>query len=204
MTRRPSLLVSILLLGAHAACSPSGAAPRNEAVERAAGPLVTTLASAAAAAACALRDLGDLGAMSPKAIAALEPLLADNRRVEGLACGNRMWSDGAEWVRITSPALEAANALAGFMPDAFSSLVRTLQASSAVARAYAAYGLGESGDPRAGGPLVALLGDSSGDVRERAAEALGKLEEGQATQDLQSLLQDPDARVRRAAVEALA
>ena len=202
MRAQVAKIVALMLVSPVLACSPSGALPGDaKAVAAAVAGLAAADAVERAAAACSLRDLGLTEA---GVLAALEPLLADDRRVEGLSCGGHGWIDGAECLRITSPAREAARALAELMPASLPVLLRSLGVPSAVTRAYAAYALGESGDPRGGAPLLALLGDSSPRVRGNAAEALGKLEAESAAESLLLLLDDLEPEVRRAVVEALA
>src|SRR5687768_16257083 len=208
VTVRSSLPAALFALCGLLACGPGEAATRQDRGDRSArtiAPLLDGLKAAdpgaRAAAACGLADLGAPGA---GAIAALEPLLADDHRIEGLPCRDEMRFDGIrQWIGITTPGIEAAEALAELAPESLPALERALGATSPVARANAAYALGESGEPKGAALLVAALDDTAPPVRARAAQGLGKLEEESAAQGLVELLGDAEASVRLAALEAL-
>ncbi|MEZ5313725.1 MAG: HEAT repeat domain-containing protein [Thermoanaerobaculia bacterium] len=166
------------------------------------------LRSAAAAervaAAYRIESLGDRAA---EAIPLLEALLVDDRRVESPdGCHHGRFTGGpGVWTYAISPAGAAASALAELAPASTDALRRAITGSSPVARAWAAWAFGESGDAAGGGTLLlGSLGDSEARVRSQAAEALGKVEMESATPALVARLEDESADVRQAAVEALA
>src|SRR5688572_33460391 len=92
-----------LVVAAVLACSPGGASPAvAAAVAELTGQLASPDPALRVAAACAL---GELDEQAAAAIPALAGLLGDDRRVEGAPCNDSFtFGDGAEWIRVTSPA----------------------------------------------------------------------------------------------------
>ena len=93
-------------------------------------------------AACAV---GSVGTATAAEVSDLVRLLGDDTRVESSACGERGWGNGfgpEPAVCLSSPAQEAARALARLGRAAVTPLVRALADPAAIVRRHAAVALG--------------------------------------------------------------
>jgi len=87
---------------------------------------------------------------------------------------------------------------------AFNPLIAALQDEDANVRKWAAFALGEIGDPRAVEPLIEALQDEHWEVRGYAAWSLGRFGDSKAIDPLTyAASSDEEEMVREAAAEAL-
>lgn len=167
--------------------------------------------SARAEAAC---ELGRRRSESAAAVPALMAMLGDDVRVGPVECGMSPWLRRAleakpEQLRQfeTSPAREAARALARIGKAAVEPLLAALGDASFKVRKHAAFALGEMESSLVRGPaaerLARLLRDGHEEVREAAARALGEIDVATAVAPLTASLRDEASRVRAAAAWAL-
>jgi HEAT repeat protein len=162
-----------------------------------------------ATAACELAEAR--GPAVGAAVPALVSLLADDSSVDAISCGDGLWNEDwrtDRWVRcVTSPALEAARALAYAGRAALEPLLQALRDPRATVRQYVARALGLAEDERvrqaAVEPLSRTLEDEDENVRRTAVQVLGRLDAGRAVRPLIAALRDRAPRVRVAAAPAL-
>jgi beta-lactamase regulating signal transducer with metallopeptidase domain len=145
-----------------------------------------------------------------EAIPKLVTLLADDRKVEPIACWTTgRWSPALDTFKHPSPGEQAAIALASMGRNAFGPLLTQLDSASAVTRRNAAWAIGEltnmpPGERTPAIPrLISLLSDTDPWVRMAAARAIGEVRDERATETLIVTLSDTDWRVRRLAAWAL-
>ena len=145
-----------------------------------------------------------------EAIVSLVALLADDRKIEPIACWTSgRWTPALDTFKHPSPGEQAALALASMGRDAFGPLMNQLDNVNAVARRNAAWAIGEltnmpPGERAPAVPqLITLLRDTDPWVRMAAARAIGEVRDGRATETLIATLSDADWRVRRLAAWAL-
>ena len=81
---------------------------------------------------------------------------------------------------ITTPAREAAKALASIGSEAREELFKALKSKNATTRKNAAYGLGRLGDPESIRALIKVIDDGNSEVRNSAIVALGKIRDPRA------------------------
>lgn len=178
-------------------------------------PLVERLSSAdpadRAEAAC---ELGRRHAEAVPAVKALTSLLGDDLRVGPVECGMSPWlrklleEKPTEWRQFeTSPGREAAKALARIGPPALDPVLGALRDPKPMARANAAFAIGEMEASDVRGKALACLVDALRDdhetVRGASARALGEIEDPKAVAPLLATLRDSVARVRATAAWAL-
>jgi len=82
-------------------------------------------------------------------------------------------------------------------------LIEALKDEDSEVREFAAWVLGEIGDPKAVEPLIEALQDEDSTVRWRAANALGEIGDPKAVEPLITALKDENSGVRRSAAGAL-
>jgi len=136
--------------------------------------------------------LGQMGEEAVPAIPFLVGMLADISQL--VARG-----DGPE----TSPGLEAARALVRIGRPVVEPLVSVLRDEDSYIQRYAAWVLGQIGDPRAVEPLIAALGNEDPFVSEKAAWALGEIKDRRAVEALITALNHEEWWVRTRAAEAV-
>jgi HEAT repeat protein len=178
-------------------------------------PLVDRLSAAEpserAEAAC---QLGQKGKAAAPVLKPLVALLGDGSRVGPIECGMSPWlrkmieAKPEDWRRFeTSPGRESAKALARIGQPALAPLLSTLAAEGPVAKANAAYAIGEL-EPREGraealARLMLALKDDDAGVREACARALGEIEDPDAVPALLASVRDKVPAVRAASAWAL-
>jgi HEAT repeat protein len=186
------------------------AAVRPE-VERQIDELFSADAARRANGAC---ELGRLRAAAAPAIPVLVSLLADDAPTPMVRC--RLERQMGAWARDfegrdidlspwppTSPAREAARALASFDIRALDAVLAATTDPVFPVRKYVAWILGGIDDDRAVSALMRLLRDDHPRVRAAAAEGLGRQEDGASVYPLVGVLWDRDAEVRETAAWAL-
>jgi len=136
--------------------------------------------------------LGQMGEQAVPAIPFLVGLLGDTTQLVGQAGG-----------AATSPGVEAARALVRIGKPVVEPLVAALEDENSYVQGYAAWTLGEIGDPRAVEPLIAALKDKDPFVSERAAWALGEIKDRRAVEPLIAALNHEQWLVRTTAAEAV-
>ncbi len=118
--------------------------------------------------------LGLLGPRAAAAVPALIDLLGDNRQVDRLEIGYGADSIGhGSASRMTSPGLEAANALIEIGDEAVEPLLAALARGDELVRMHAVLALGKIGGLRAEEAVMGALEDESEYVRRKAAIVLG-------------------------------
>jgi HEAT repeat protein len=173
--------------------------------------LLSADASARAEAAC---ELGRKGAAAAPAVRALSSLLGDGFAVGPVECGmspclrKQLEARPEDWRHFeTSAGREAARALARIGRPALGTLMAALTATSAQARAHAAFGLGEmeakDGRAEALSRLIQAAMDEDEHVREAVVKTLGEIESAEAVPVLLGALRDQATAVRAAAAWAL-
>jgi HEAT repeat protein len=200
------------ILGALVLLAVAGPAVSGDSLQTLTDRLASSEAGERAEAAC---GLGQRGPSAVAAVDELVALLSDSVRVGPIECGMSPWlkklvvSKPEEWRKFeTSPGREAAKALARIGQPALQPLLATLSSStSAVARANAAYGVGEM-EPREGraealARLMQALKDDDVGVRMECAHALGEIEDPEAVPALLAAIRDKAAPVRGASAWAL-
>jgi beta-lactamase regulating signal transducer with metallopeptidase domain len=145
-----------------------------------------------------------------EAMAMLVALLADDRKIEPIACWTSgRWSPALDTFKHPSPGEQAAIALASMGRAAFVALMNQLDNTNATVRRNAAWAIGEltnmvPGERAPAVPrLVSLLSDTDPWVRMAAGRALGEVRDRRAAETLIVTLSDSDWRVRRLAAWAL-
>ena len=110
--------------------------------------------------------------------------------------------DRASLVRVAS-ARALANHLYARDHRVLAALLVLARDPDAPVRLEAIFGLGFSGDERAGKPLAAALADPDPSLRRAAAEGLGLVPHPPAVRPLAALLDDPDPLLAKAALRAI-
>ena len=189
---------------------PGSEQPAPDALATAVRALSAAEPVARARAAC---EVGLRGADAVQAIPALVPLLADDTRVERATCDEPSWDrhgmaiGGEPLVYLTSPAREAARALARIGAAALEPLFTALADARATMRRYAAAALGllegQAGAREAVDRLVRAAGDAEWQVRRSVVWALGRLDDPRAFNPLLGRLRDEHPHVREVSARSL-
>ncbi len=206
-----SLLIAISLAAMVPSIAPRPASSRADTRAVAQPATVATLNAAdapgRAEAACAI---GRTGSASAGQLSQLVQLLADDTRVEAPACRDRGWGGGFgadPLVCLSSPAQEAARALARIGRAAVAPLMAALADPASTVRRHAAVALGLFDDRVAAAPavprLVATLADAEWQVRRSAVWALGESGDRDVMGPVSHSLADAHPRVRATAARAL-
>jgi HEAT repeat protein len=155
-------------------------------------------------------EIGRGTSASAADISALVGLLGDQTRVDAPECAGRWWGNGfgAEpAVCLTSPAQEAARALARIGRAAVGPLMSALADPTAAVRRHAAVAVGLIDDRAATAPaiprLLQTLSDDDWQVRRNVVWALGESGDGSVVSPLAKVLADREPRVRATAAHAL-
>jgi HEAT repeat protein len=174
-----------------------------------AGDLASSDAAKRAAAAC---EAGRSGSQGAPHVASLVELLADVIPVPAVHCGSyHMWvalrREGVLAEQSTTPAAEAAEALARIGPVGITALVQSTRSGDWRVRQHAVYGIGHARRATDTAPLadraMELLRDHHPQVRRAAATSLGELDDRRAVRPLVAAVRDADWDVRRAVAWAL-
>jgi HEAT repeat protein len=207
---RYSILLAVSLAAMAPAVGPltSGHEAANTHTAQVAAPVLTAAdALARAQAACAVASTG---IATSAQVGDLVRLLGDDTRVESPDCGHRGWGNGfgpEPAVCLSSPAQEAARALARLGRTAVAPLVRALADPAAVVRRHAAVAVGLLDDDTAASPalptLLKTLGDADWQVRRDVVWALGESGDGTVVPAVSKSLSDAHPRVRVTAAQAL-
>jgi beta-lactamase regulating signal transducer with metallopeptidase domain len=219
--RRAGLLSSIALLSALAAVIATGRtsqhsfartflrSDRRERADANASRLQMSRSSHSKDRALAICSLGRSGA--PGAVPLLVHALGDDAAIPvPVGCWDSgSWSPALRVLHHSSPAEEAAMALAAMGSPSLDSLVSALRHANPTVRRNAAWAIGEmrGGDgverSAALDPLILALTDSDASVRRAAALALGELKDPRAAAPLIGGLSDDNAGAREMAAWAL-